>query len=57
MQDSVQLEKKAVEVALVDLSIHGVGLLITEMDDETRRVVRDFAFSGELRRTSRTPLP
>jgi c-di-GMP-binding flagellar brake protein YcgR len=110
MQDSVQLEKEAVEVDLVDLSVHGggllsktflpkgtvvdlefpgaaltvpkaahpagiiritakvmysrpqgdvcrMGLLITDMDDETRRVVRDFAFSRELRRTPRTPLP
>ena len=110
MQDAVQLEKEAVEVEMVDISVHGVGLLsktflpkgtlvdlefpgsaltvpkaasppeiiritakvmytrpqgdlcrmglmITEMDDETRRVVRDFAFSRELRRTPRTPLP
>ena len=110
MKDSVQLEKEAVEVEMVDISVHGVGLLsktflpkgttvdlefpgtamaipkaapppeiiritakvmyarpqgdlcrmglmITEMDDETRRVIRDFSFSRELRRTPRTPLP
>ncbi len=110
MGDAVQLEKEAVEVELVDLSVHGVGLLsktflpkgtvvdlefsglalsvpkaasppdilritakvvyarpqedlcrmglsITEMNDESRRIIRDFAFSRELRRTPRTPLP
>jgi len=110
MGDAVQLEKEAVEVAMVDISVHGVGLLsktflpkgtvvdlefpgsalsvpkaahppdvlritakviyarpqgelcrmgliITEMDDEARRIIRDFASSRELRRTPRTPLP
>ncbi len=110
MGDAVHLEKESVEVEMVDISVHGVGLLsktflpkgtvvdlefpgsalsvpkaahppdilritakvvyarpegelcrlgliITEMDDESRRVIRDFAFSRELRRTPRTPLP
>ena len=110
MGEAVHLDKEAVEVSLVDLSVHGVGLLsktflpkgtvvdlefpgsalsvpntarppevlritakvvyarpegelcqmglmITEMDDETRRFIRDFTFSRELRRTPRTSLP
>lgn len=110
MQGAVQLEKEAVEVDLVDLSVQGVGLLsktflpkgtlvelefpgsalavpgappppamfritakimysrpqgdlcrmgllITRMDEETHRAIRGFAFSRELRRTPRTPLP
>jgi len=110
MGDSVQLEKEPTEVALVDISILGVGLLsktflptgtvvdmefpglavavpneppppevlkftakimysrpqgdlcrmglmITEISEESRSAIKAFAFSRELRREPRTPLP
>ena len=110
MENSVRLEKETVEIQLVDISLHGIGLLsktflpagtlvdlefpgsplavpggapppetlritakivysrpqgdlcrmgleTTEISEECSRAIRDFAFSRELRRTPRTPLP
>ena len=34
-----------------------MGLQITQMDDQTNRIIRDFIFSRELRRAPRIPLP